>query len=180
MWSYALQAHEINPTSTPLVAGDVKELRETPSKRQHKFVEFFDVRAAARALQSLDGTELGGKHVKIEFSRPGGQARRAQAARAQPGPPNFAPPNPGNSVSPPGPPPVFNVMGWDRAMQSNGGGFGPQNGGGGMAPPLFMFLPAFPGGQMDPGGPLMPGECLFLEGLPTWVAAQRLRGYRGF
>ncbi|KAL3701746.1 hypothetical protein R1sor_019768 [Riccia sorocarpa] len=63
--------------------GAVKELRETPSKRQHKFVEFFDVRDAARALTALDGQEIGGKRVKIEFSRPGGQARRARAQAQQ-------------------------------------------------------------------------------------------------
>lgn len=56
--------------------GAVKELRETPTKRQHKFVEFFDVRDAARALEKMDGQEICGKRVKIEFSRPGGQTRR--------------------------------------------------------------------------------------------------------
>ncbi|KAJ7530818.1 hypothetical protein O6H91_14G020700 [Diphasiastrum complanatum] len=61
------------------VHGTVKELRETPARRQHKFVEFFDVRDAARALAALDGKEVCGKCVKIEFSRPGGQARRARA-----------------------------------------------------------------------------------------------------
>eukprot|EP01018_Ginkgo_biloba_P034808 Gb_21853 [translate_table: standard] len=60
------------------IYGDVKELRETPSKRQHKFVEFFDVRDAARALAAMDGRDIGGKRVKIEFSRPGGQARRGR------------------------------------------------------------------------------------------------------
>ncbi|OAE18552.1 hypothetical protein AXG93_1923s1080 [Marchantia polymorpha subsp. ruderalis] len=63
--------------------GAVKELRETPQKRQHKFVEFYDVRDAARALTALDGHDIGGKRVKIEFSRPGGQARRARAQAAQ-------------------------------------------------------------------------------------------------
>eukprot|EP01018_Ginkgo_biloba_P024442 Gb_20291 [translate_table: standard] len=58
------------------VFGAVKELRETPTKRQHKFVEFFDVRDAARALAEMDGQEIGGKRVKIEFSRPGGHTRR--------------------------------------------------------------------------------------------------------
>lgn len=62
------------------LSGDVKELRETPAKKLHKFVEFFDIRDAARALNTLDGQEIGGKVVKIEFSRPGGQARRHQRA----------------------------------------------------------------------------------------------------
>jgi hypothetical protein len=63
----------------------VKELRETPAKKMHKFVEFYDVRDAAKALKALDNQEIGGKKVKIEFSRPGGQAYKArvQAQQAQ-------------------------------------------------------------------------------------------------
>ncbi|CAM6026231.1 unnamed protein product [Sphagnum balticum] len=65
--------------------GTVKELRETPAKKMHKFVEFYDVRDAAKALKALDNQEIGGKKVKIEFSRPGGQAYKArvQAQQAQ-------------------------------------------------------------------------------------------------
>ncbi|CAM6008604.1 unnamed protein product [Sphagnum balticum] len=61
--------------------GTVKELRETPAKKLHKFVEFYDVRDAAKALKSLDNQEIGGKRVKIEFSRPGGQAYKARVAQ---------------------------------------------------------------------------------------------------
>ena len=64
-------------------AGDVKELRETPAKKQHKFVEFYDVRDASKALKALDGTEINGKRVKIEFSRPGGQAHKARVQLQQ-------------------------------------------------------------------------------------------------
>lgn len=64
-------------------AGDVKELRETPAKKQHKFVEFYDIRDASKALKSLDGTEINGKRVKIEFSRPGGQAHKARVQLQQ-------------------------------------------------------------------------------------------------
>lgn len=53
--------------------GDVKEIRSTPNKRHHKFVEFFDVRDAERALVALNKTEVGGKKIKIEISRPGGR-----------------------------------------------------------------------------------------------------------
>ncbi|KAG0610883.1 hypothetical protein M758_7G099100 [Ceratodon purpureus] len=65
------------------VYGDVKELRETPAKKQHKFVEFYDVRDASKALKALDGTEINGKRVKIEFSRPGGQAHKARVQLQQ-------------------------------------------------------------------------------------------------
>ncbi|XP_004310163.1 PREDICTED: protein terminal ear1-like [Fragaria vesca subsp. vesca] len=54
--------------------GAVKELRETPSKKHQKFVEFFDVRHAARALQEMNGKEFHGKQIVIEFSRPGGNS----------------------------------------------------------------------------------------------------------
>lgn len=60
--------------------GDVKEIRATPNKKHHKFVEFYDVRDAERALVLLNKTEVAGKRIKIEISRPGGRA--AGAARA--------------------------------------------------------------------------------------------------
>lgn len=54
--------------------GDVKEIRATPNKKHHKFVEFYDVRDAERALRVLNKTEVSGKRIKIEISRPGGRA----------------------------------------------------------------------------------------------------------
>ncbi|EOY00718.1 hypothetical protein QUC31_014149 [Theobroma cacao] len=56
--------------------GPVKELRETPLKKHQKFVEFFDVRDAAKALREMNGKEINGKQVVIEFSRPGGYSRK--------------------------------------------------------------------------------------------------------
>ncbi|XVE92283.1 hypothetical protein REPUB_Repub01dG0083500 [Reevesia pubescens] len=56
--------------------GPVKELRETPLKKHQKFVEFYDVRDAAKALRELNGKEINGKQVVIEFSRPGGYSRK--------------------------------------------------------------------------------------------------------
>ncbi|KAH7444928.1 hypothetical protein KP509_02G098500 [Ceratopteris richardii] len=58
--------------------GNVREVREAPTKRQHKFVEFYDVRAAAAAWLALNGKEICGKYVKIEFSRQGGAMSRLQ------------------------------------------------------------------------------------------------------
>mmetsp|Transcript_8652 Transcript_8652/g.31899 ORF Transcript_8652/g.31899 Transcript_8652/m.31899 type:complete len:1084 (-) Transcript_8652:411-3662(-) len=55
--------------------GEVKEIRETPNKRHHKFVEFYDVRAAEAALQALNRAEIAGKKIKLEPSRPGGARR---------------------------------------------------------------------------------------------------------
>lgn len=54
--------------------GDVKEIRATPNKKHHKFVEFYDVRDAEKAMRLLNKTEVAGKRIKIEISRPGGRA----------------------------------------------------------------------------------------------------------
>ncbi|GER42754.1 MEI2-like protein 5 [Striga asiatica] len=61
--------------------GEVKEVRETPNKRNHKFVEFYDVRAAEAALKSLNRIDIAGKRIKLEPSRPGG-ARRSSLLQA--------------------------------------------------------------------------------------------------
>ncbi|XP_042466922.1 protein terminal ear1 homolog [Zingiber officinale] len=54
--------------------GLVKEVREMPSKPQHKLVEFFDTRDAARALSGLNGKEFNGRRLLLEFSRHGGRS----------------------------------------------------------------------------------------------------------
>ncbi|RVX04283.1 Protein terminal ear1 [Vitis vinifera] len=59
-----------------LSRGSIKELRETPLKRHQRFVEFFDIRDAARALREMNGKKIQGKRVVIEFSRPGGHGWR--------------------------------------------------------------------------------------------------------
>eukprot|EP01116_Phalansterium_solitarium_P016143 TRINITY_DN3681_c0_g1_i3.p1 TRINITY_DN3681_c0_g1~~TRINITY_DN3681_c0_g1_i3.p1 ORF type:complete len:1149 (+),score=205.66 TRINITY_DN3681_c0_g1_i3:190-3636(+) len=56
--------------------GEIKEIRETPNKRHHKFIEFYDVRDAEKAMKFLNKTEIRGKKIKIEPSRPGGAQRR--------------------------------------------------------------------------------------------------------
>ncbi|KAG6766358.1 hypothetical protein POTOM_030435 [Populus tomentosa] len=61
--------------------GAVKEVRETPLKRHQRFVEFYDVRDAAKALGEMNGKEIYGKQVDIEFSRPGGHGKRFFNAR---------------------------------------------------------------------------------------------------
>lgn len=51
--------------------GEIKEIRESPNKK-HKFIEFFDVRKAEEAMKHLNKTEVYGRKIKIEPSRPGG------------------------------------------------------------------------------------------------------------
>ncbi|KAK4438951.1 protein MEI2-like 2 [Sesamum alatum] len=55
--------------------GEVKEIRETPHRRHHKFIEFYDVRAAEAALKALNRSDIAGKRIKLEPSRPGGARR---------------------------------------------------------------------------------------------------------
>ncbi|CAH2065987.1 unnamed protein product [Thlaspi arvense] len=58
------------------VYGEVKEVRETPFKREQRFVEYFDVRDAALALHEMNGKDIAGKQIIIQFSRPGGCNRK--------------------------------------------------------------------------------------------------------
>ncbi|KAH7516812.1 hypothetical protein FEM48_Zijuj10G0174400 [Ziziphus jujuba var. spinosa] len=60
------------------VYGEIKEIRETPHRSHHKFVEFYDVRAAEAALRSLNRSDIAGKRIKLEPSRPGGARRLGQ------------------------------------------------------------------------------------------------------
>ncbi|KAE8655796.1 Protein MEI2-like 5 [Hibiscus syriacus] len=55
--------------------GEVKEIRETSHKQHHKFIEFYDVRAAEAALRALNRSDIAGKRIKLEPSRPGGARR---------------------------------------------------------------------------------------------------------
>ncbi|KAJ6802975.1 protein MEI2-like 4 isoform X2 [Iris pallida] len=57
------------------IYGEIKEIRETPHKRHHKFIEFYDVRAAEAALRALNRSDIAGKKIKLEPSRPGGARR---------------------------------------------------------------------------------------------------------
>lgn len=57
------------------VYGEVKEIRETPHKRHHKFIEYYDVRSAESALRALNRCDIAGKRIKLEPSRPGGARR---------------------------------------------------------------------------------------------------------
>ncbi|XP_064985296.1 protein MEI2-like 4 isoform X3 [Musa acuminata AAA Group] len=54
------------------IYGEIKEIRETPHKHHHKFIEFYDVRAAEAALRALNRSDIAGKKIKLEPSRAGG------------------------------------------------------------------------------------------------------------
>ncbi|XP_015580065.1 protein MEI2-like 4 isoform X2 [Ricinus communis] len=57
------------------VYGEIKEIRETPHKRHHKFIEYYDIRSAEAALSALNRSDIAGKQIKLEPSRPGGTRR---------------------------------------------------------------------------------------------------------
>ncbi|KAF8090656.1 hypothetical protein N665_0470s0021 [Sinapis alba] len=63
------------------VYGPIKELRETPYKKHQRFVEFYDVRDAAKAFDRMNGEEICGKQVVIEYSRPGGIKNKFMSLR---------------------------------------------------------------------------------------------------
>ncbi|KAI9178470.1 hypothetical protein LWI28_026871 [Acer negundo] len=63
--------------------GEVKEIRETPHKRHHKFIEFYDVRGAEAALRALNRSDIAGKRIKLEPSRPGGARRNLMQQLSQ-------------------------------------------------------------------------------------------------
>ncbi|GER55339.1 RNA-binding protein [Striga asiatica] len=60
------------------VYGDIKEIREPPHMLHHKFIEFYDVRAAESALHALNRSDIAGKQIKVEPGRPGGTKRVTQ------------------------------------------------------------------------------------------------------
>ncbi|XWS68739.1 hypothetical protein CRYUN_Cryun04dG0117600 [Craigia yunnanensis] len=51
--------------------GEIKEIHETPQTSQHKFIEFYDVRAAEAAIHALNRSDIAGKQIKVEPSHPG-------------------------------------------------------------------------------------------------------------
>ncbi|KAL0720298.1 hypothetical protein Bca4012_034897 [Brassica carinata] len=63
--------------------GEIREIRETPNRRFHRFIEYYDVRDAETALKALDRSEIGGKCIKLELSRPGGARRVSVQSTSQ-------------------------------------------------------------------------------------------------
>ncbi|XP_073306504.1 protein terminal ear1 homolog [Primulina huaijiensis] len=94
--------------------GPIKELRETPRNRNQRFVEFYDVRNAAKAMATMNGKEICGQQIVIESSRHGGQIKKFSKCRPQNGLINSSTNNhtssrnllPSSSPSTPPPPPT--------------------------------------------------------------------------
>ncbi|KAJ3444717.1 protein mei2-like [Anaeramoeba flamelloides] len=52
--------------------GQVKEIRSTPNKLRHRFIEYYDIRDANRAIQMLNKSIIKNREIKVELSRAGG------------------------------------------------------------------------------------------------------------
>ncbi|BAT73162.1 hypothetical protein VIGAN_01062400 [Vigna angularis var. angularis] len=50
--------------------GEIKEIYEYPEMNHHKFIEFYDVRAAESALRALNKIDIAGKQIKLEPGHP--------------------------------------------------------------------------------------------------------------
>lgn len=57
--------------------GEIRQIRSTPTKLSQRFIEFWDTRAAAQALEEMSGRFVSGSKISIEFSVPGGMRRKA-------------------------------------------------------------------------------------------------------
>lgn len=51
------------------------QIRDTPHMSHHKFIEFYDVRAAESALRAVNRSEIGGKQIKIAPGQSGDSKR---------------------------------------------------------------------------------------------------------
>ncbi|XP_022730533.1 protein MEI2-like 1 isoform X6 [Durio zibethinus] len=69
--------------------GEIKEIRETPHKYNHKFIEFYDVRATEAALQALNRSDIAGKQIKLEPTLPVGVRRFMQQSEQERDEPNL-------------------------------------------------------------------------------------------
>jgi RNA recognition motif-containing protein len=58
--------------------GEIRQVRGTPAKPNQRFIEYWDIRAAEKALDALNGQYVMGSKVSIEFSKPGGFRRNVQ------------------------------------------------------------------------------------------------------
>ncbi|KAJ9186144.1 hypothetical protein P3X46_005679 [Hevea brasiliensis] len=75
------------------VYGEIKQIRETPHRSNHKFIEFYDVRAAEAALHALNRSDIAGKRIKLEPSRTGGSRRLLEHDECGPHAQQSSPPN---------------------------------------------------------------------------------------
>ncbi|KAJ6241758.1 protein mei2-like 2 [Anaeramoeba flamelloides] len=52
--------------------GEINEIRSTPNKFRHRFIEYYDIRNAEKAIKILNNTLINEREIKVELSRAGG------------------------------------------------------------------------------------------------------------
>ncbi|KAL4342198.1 hypothetical protein GQ457_08G034580 [Hibiscus cannabinus] len=85
--------------------GEIKAIRETPHKHDHKFIEFYDVKAAEAAFHAMNRNDIAGKLFKLEPRRLWGVRSFLQQPELEQDKPNpckstFDELSSGNSVAP--------------------------------------------------------------------------------
>ncbi|KAF7840223.1 protein MEI2-like 1 isoform X1 [Senna tora] len=65
--------------------GEIKKINESPETNHHKFIEFYDVRAAEAALRALNRSEIAGKQIKLEPGHPRGSTASCLMQQSQKG-----------------------------------------------------------------------------------------------
>lgn len=63
-----------NASEMPILVSNM-QIREAPQRGHHRFIEFYDVRAAEAALHALNRSDIAGKKIKLEPSPPVGARR---------------------------------------------------------------------------------------------------------
>jgi RNA recognition motif-containing protein len=52
--------------------GEIRQIRSAPGKQSQRFVEYWDIRSAHRALKKMRGKRVFDSKISVEFSLPGG------------------------------------------------------------------------------------------------------------
>jgi hypothetical protein len=52
--------------------GEIRQIRSAPGKESQRFVEYWDIRSAHRALKKMRGKKVFDSKISVEFSLPGG------------------------------------------------------------------------------------------------------------
>jgi hypothetical protein len=52
--------------------GEIRQIRSAPGKQSQRFVEYWDIRSAHRALKKMRGKKVFDSKISVEFSLPGG------------------------------------------------------------------------------------------------------------
>lgn len=63
-----------NASEMPILVSNM-QIREAPQRGHHRFIEFYDVRAAEASLHALNRSDIAGKKIKLEPSPPVGARR---------------------------------------------------------------------------------------------------------